>query len=1162
MFQQLRTKRAGYLKTLKVLNGKLKLEKLKRLKAIREQERWKREKARLEQQKADYIRAEGREKANYLREVVRGRHLRKRQQEMDLKLKEMIVNQHKAEASFEHMKRIQEEHWKNKIGRGRRIYKRLHEEVAAIRRRFVHEKQSVRKAALVLQRLKLHIRKVIHKNHMMELHVKSLERVLHRRRLLLKHRSAKINAEWKEQDRAFKSEAHRRSILEHKLGALKKKLSMERADEKVLTAKYTKLIVNGQERTKKIIFKNHLMIKKLRKLEARVRSETRKVKAERRSSALRVKHARALWAALLRHGRKMNRGLKLRLSLSLKRLDRIRKEVLIEKTQNQMMHRKFAMSMKNSLRQWRNKHAVIAGKISKTIRAVRSLKREIKDAKLRGEKKLRELQRLKLKLRNRNLKAKALIRETGLYRLKRSNVEREESQLRLGLVKLRGQVKREHHRLAVLGRTERMIDRNGKIKFRREHARFERMRRREELARKVWHAKLRKLSLALKREKVQEQRNLAQEKRVLVLRSNRWRAKEASKMHHMYVREGRLIAGLKARVRLSRKKLRSEMARWAKKELSKKKLVEHENHLIVERIDALKAEITKARIAAKLKVSSDKAKWKHEFAERKRKAKEELSKLNAIRVRDLTHLRQERLGVTLGKRETAKLKNQLSIDSIRYGKEVHRVRGLKQKQKRWVERLRFAKGRVRKFSLMVSAAKRANLKARKEQKRLAKALKALKKRQQRWVLLSRKRGLEARKLQNWRSKVALMRRRMVAEREKLHRVTVQGSSVLGKARLKLKQRMSDNHHLKLRLAKKVGQLNKLHARLRMLTKRQIKEERAIKNEVFRVKQLTVKVHKVRNIVNHLKEEAKSALMELREKLHAISKRRHEMGMLRRKLKHANMNLHAEDQKEKEVSLQIKHERHLTEQNNLKLRKLRKRLSAIRKANKLSSVRVSRMRKALQFQERKIKRRRAELRAVDRKYKLKVREEAQEDKSQRQHIRKLMQELKAEQKALRIVERKKSIARHARAKLIALLKSETRRRLKQSREMAELRKELGRALKKQKFAEQRLHKQMELTRHLRKMFSCGKLRVLVSREKKYSSLLKNKGQKLKRLARVLYEVDNKVKDLRKRLKKGVLKWRTLATERRKEIRRAERYVKREVSHMKKEESHLRRRRGVV
>lgn len=336
----------------------------------------------------------------------------------------------------------------------------------------------------------------------------------------------------------------------------------------------------------------------------------------------------------------------------------------------------------------------------------------------------------------------------------------------------------------------------------------------------------------------------------------------------------------------------------------------------------------------------------------------------------------------------------------------------------------------------------------------------------------------------------------------------------------------------------------------------------MKNEVFRVKQLTVKVHKVRNIVNHLKHEVKSALMKLKEKLHAINKRRHEMGMLRRKLKHANMNLHAEDQKEKEVSLQIKHERHWTEQNNLKLRRLRKHLSAIRKANKLSSIRVSRMRKALQSQERKIKRRRAELRAVDRKYKLKVREEAKEDKSQRQHIRKLLQELKAEQKALRIVERKKNTARHARAKLIALLKSETRRRLKQSKEMAELRKELRRALKKQKFAEQRLHKQMEVTRHLRKMFSYGKLRVLVSREKKYSSLLKNEGQKLKRLARVLYEVHNKVKDLRKRLKKGVLKWRTLAMERRKEIRRAERYVKREVSHMKKEESRIRRRREVV
>jgi len=391
---------------------------------------------------------------------------------------------------------------------------------------------------------------------------------------------------------------------------------------------------------------------------------------------------------------------------------------------------------------------------------------------------------------------------------------------------------------------------------------------------------------------------------------------------------------------------------------------------------------------------------------------------------------------------------------------------------------------------------------------------------------------------------------MAAEKQKLHRVTVQGSSVLGKARLKLRQRLSDNHHLTLRLTKKVRQLNKLRARLRMLRKRQIIEQRALKNEVVRVKQLTMKVHQVRNIVDHLKQEVKSALVKLRGKLHAISKRRHEMGMLRRKLKHAKMKLHAEDQKEKEFSLRIRHERHWTEQNHLKLLKLRKHLRDTRKANYLSSIRVSRMRKALQFQERKIKRRRAELRAVDRKYKLKVRKEAKEDKAQQQHIRKLLQELKAEQKALRIVKRKRNAASHARAKLIALLKGERKRRVKQSKHIAKLRQELRRALVRQNRAEQQLHK-----------LRCSRLRMLVSRERKYSKysgLLKNEGHKLKRLAMVLYEVDNKVKVLRKMLKKGVLKWRTLGKERQKEIKRAEQYVKREESHMKKEEYYMRRR----
>merc|ERR1712137_1305651 len=182
---------------------------------------------------------------------------------------------------------------------------------------------------------------------------------------------------------------------------------------------------------------------------------------------------------------------------------------------------------------------------------------------------------------------------------------------------------------------------------------------------------------------------------------------------------------------------------------------------------------------------------------------------------------------------------------------------------------------------------------------------------------------------------------------------------------------------------------------------------------------------------------------------------------------------------------------------------------------------------------------------------KLHEERIKDKAQHQLIRRLMHKLRAEQEALKRVKRKRTAAWHARARLIELLRNERARRAKQHAYMTKLKRELRHALQKERLAERDLHKQIELTRHLKKMFSCGRLRTLASREEEYTRLLKHEGWKLKHLVQVLYNVDKKVTDLRR-----------MAKQRRKELRRAERYAKWARLMIRKEKSYLRRLWGVL
>jgi len=82
-------------------------------------------------------------------------------------------------------------------------------------------------------------------------------------------------------------------------------------------------------------------------------------------------------------------------------------------------------------------------------------------------------------------------------------------------------------------------------------------------------------------------------------------------------------------------------------------------------------------------------------------------------------------------------------------------------------------------------------------------------------------------------------------------------------------------------------------------------------------------------------------------------------------------------------------------------------------------------------------------------------------------------------------------------------------------------------------EKKIAKQQKLIRHLRVLYSCGKLQRLV--RKKIPHLLKSEGRRLEQLVHVLYAVERKVSRLSKTLRRN-------HSERRRELKRAERYMK--------------------
>jgi len=283
-------------------------------------------------------------------------------------------------------------------------------------------------------------------------------------------------------------------------------------------------------------------------------------------------------------------------------------------------------------------------------------------------------------------------------------------------------------------------------------------------------------------------------------------------------------------------------------------------------------------------------------------------------------------------------------------------------------------------------------------------------------------------------------------------------------------------------------------------------------------------------------------MKLAKYKHLVKRMHGGVRLLRSKLWHAKRRLRAESQKEQHVLLRIKQEREHTNRNNLGLRKIRARFKVMMRAEKWSRHHERRINKELKFDNKQIRHIQAELIAENRRFSLRLGEKRRREAAQQRRvlrkIHRLVHELKMEQSGIKKLATEKKLALRARAKLLSRLRVEEEDKKKEHETMVIFKKE-HKALM---ILERKFAMQQKLILHLRRLYSCGKLQRLARKERKYSFLLKREGRRLEVLVHKLYTVEGKVSHFSKMLKKHHAKWEKGAIQRRRELKRAEMYLK--------------------
>jgi len=201
---KLQRKHAEYMRVLRQVQIKLRLQKQREAHQRRVTQQAKREWRKLERLQAKYRHEYRRDKARYSRALAAGRHLRRQVRMVRLKLTIILRRERKWEKTYQKRRNTQVQRWRHRIGRSKWTQMHLRKEVDALRRKYTHLEWSNRRHVLALKKLKLHLMKVVHGNHLIQLHLRQLERTIHKRRLILKRRGANLKATWRKQRTALR----------------------------------------------------------------------------------------------------------------------------------------------------------------------------------------------------------------------------------------------------------------------------------------------------------------------------------------------------------------------------------------------------------------------------------------------------------------------------------------------------------------------------------------------------------------------------------------------------------------------------------------------------------------------------------------------------------------------------------------------------------------------------------------------------------------------------------------------------------------------------------------------------------------------------------------------------------------------------------------------
>jgi len=416
-----------------------------------------------------------------------------------------------------------------------------------------------------------------------------------------------------------------------------------------------------------------------------------------------------------------------------------------------------------------------------------------------------------------------------------------------------------------------------------------------------------------------------------------------------------------------------------------------------------------------------------------------------------------------------------------------------------VSRLKLERGEVNKILHSIMLHKGIIGRARGVHAALVKATNAFKAMEVKWKRLEKEEASENVELKLLRAKVALTSNKIKKERLRIHNVME-----------------SMTHKSELYAAKSRNVSSAILVQEKML-----KDAR----EKLMLVLLRLKKAKKAKLQTQLQKKIGNDSRRIIKYEHRIRDEVRKTGALRKELVVLRRKLGRERSRAKKFSMQTQHEKNRNNQLRAELERALQHFRLTRNKERQALVHEKDLKERMRQLKKEIRHAHDAVKSTKRNFKYQFNKEHRGFKAMKyrdhQAIERLSLKLKHDKLQLAHVEKTKFATLSAHEKVLRLLKVQRERMSQQNRKTKILKREFNAALEKERFVERELKKQMKFSRRLRKVLACGRWRSLSSEQKRYSELLKQEKFKLEQLVKKLRLVDDKVQNLMKMLRRVVL-----------------------------------------